>query len=86
MCWLSGTPGLPRIPFHPLDLILACELIIANFFHDSFLELSKDPTWRGVVKRAERRTIERYYECCHSYLTNPETSKEVTLLKSLWNT
>ena len=84
-CWLSGMPDLPRIPFHPLDLILACELIIANFFHDTFLELSKDPTWRGVVKRAESRTLKRYYEICHSYLTNESANKQVTLLRSMWN-
>lgn len=83
-CWLSGIPSLPRIPFHPIDLVLACELIIANFFHATFLQLSDDPAWRGVIKRAEKRTLKRYYDLCYSYMTNA-TTYECTLLKRMWN-
>lgn len=84
-CWLSGIPSIPRIPFYPIDLVLACELVIANFFHETFLQLSDDPSWRGVVKRAEMRTVSRYYEFCHSYLTNASMNEQHTLLKSMWN-
>jgi hypothetical protein len=84
-CWLTGLPGLPRIPAQPMDLILACELVIANFFHDRFQDLCQEPEWRAVVKRAEQRTIRTYYGICSSYLSSSWERSEHTLLKRLWN-
>jgi hypothetical protein len=86
-CWLGGIPGVPRIPMHPMDLILACELVIANFFHEHFQRVCEDPEWREVVKRAELRTLRRYYEICwmHFRLGEDHLGREHTLLKRLWN-
>ena len=84
-CWLTGLPGLPRIPLQPMDLVLACELVIANFYHDSFQNLCQDPEWCAVVKRAEQRTIRTYYETCCSHLSSSWERSKHTLLKRLWN-
>jgi len=81
--WSCGLPDLPRIPIPPMDLILACELIIANFFQDEFKKLCKDPEWCAVVRRAEQRTIKRYFDRCSVHLNDTRTKH--TLLKTLWN-
>ena len=82
LCWFEGLPSLPRIPTPPLDLVLACELVVANFFHDYFQELCRDHEWCALVRRAEQRTLRKYYEICNTCVCYPS---DYTLLKKLWN-
>jgi len=59
--WLRRVLSLPRLPAPPIDAIIACDLIAANFYPDLHSELVEDPHWRGVVKKSER-ILRAYYQ------------------------
>ena len=59
--WLSGVIDLPRLPVPPMDAVLACDLIAANFYPDVYKGLIEDFQWRSVVRRSERM-LRAYYQ------------------------
>ena len=80
VCWLIEAVDLPRIAHPPFDLLLACEMVAANFFTSEYRQIRKDPTWIGSLRVAQECCYREYYEQCARTVTNNQS-----LLSSLWN-
>jgi hypothetical protein len=83
-CWLHKSIGVPRIAFPPMDLILACELVTANFFPDLYFKLKNDPEWMSAVQKSEDLFQRPYFESRMNMLNAREGSRADTLLSSCW--
>lgn len=79
LCWLHEAVSVPRIAHQPMDVMLACEMIAANFYDDDGRRALEDPTVIGAIRASQRSLLRRYYEACVAAL-NAESS----LLISLW--
>lgn len=80
--WYPKEFDLPRLPHHPLDTVLLCQLIVANFFPKEYRKIRVDPGWHWAVTTVEKYLLEEYYVKCLSAITN----KKTTLIDELWNT
>jgi hypothetical protein len=85
LCWFPTQINVPRLPYHPLDLVLASELIIANFFPSIFDMLKKEPEWRALVARSQHNTMKRYTEVCQSCCAASHAKDDKTLFMNLLN-
>jgi len=81
LCWLIEEVDLPRFPFPPMDLVLACQLVAATFFWQEYLGRREDPLWTGVVREAERTFLRPYYDHCLAAINSEGSS----VLDALWN-
>lgn len=79
-CWLHEAVSIPRLPFPPYDLVLACEMVIANFFLNRASTLLNDPNWMGVLKVSQNSLLTSYYENCIRTI-----SRDESLLRTLSN-
>jgi hypothetical protein len=79
--WFPGEVDVPRLQWPPVDIVLACELVVANFFPSLFHELNNTPEWQALMSRAQCRVLSHYYETCHSTCSTGGQS----VLKRLWN-
>ena len=61
-CWYPEWLKLPRFVHHPLNLILACEFVVANFFPDEYSKIREEPLWRKWVEVAQEEYVFHYYE------------------------
>lgn len=64
--WLK----VPRWPLPPADLTLVCEIVVMNFFEDSWQRLSEDGRWVNLVQRAEDLLLTGYSSHLSRYLTH----------------
>ncbi|MCI0581650.1 MAG: hypothetical protein L0227_01945 [Chloroflexi bacterium] len=79
LCWLHEAVAVPRIAHHPMDVMLACEMIAANFYDEEGRRALDDTTVAGALRESQRSLLLGYYEGCLAAL-NSGTS----LLMSLW--
>jgi len=71
---------VPRWCHPPMDLILLCEVTVANFYTDEWTELREDPGWCQAVGVGQRL-------CYSAYLNKLRSSFSIssrTLLHSMW--
>ena len=80
--WYPKEFDLPRLPFHPLDPILLCQLVVANFYPDEYELIRQDASWHWAVTTAERYLLAQYYTKCLEAVN----AKKTTLIDQLWNT
>lgn len=81
LCWFPEAINLPRLVYPPMDLILACQLIAANFYSEKYASKIKNkPVWKGVVRHSQGHLLKNYYRAC---LKNIDDEK--ILLDELWN-
>ena len=80
-CWYPKELDLPRLIHQPFDLVLLCELVVANFFPNEYGELRQKPDWHWAVTTSERYLLEEYYAECLAAVRD----KKRTLLGALWN-
>ena len=85
ICWHPHKLSLPRIPFPPLDLVLACELVLANFFPSTYLEKRQESEWGSLVRHILDDVAKPYYEAIIGWWQLPNPDRR-TLLDILWNT
>jgi len=78
-CWHPKQLNVPRLIHHPLNLLLACELVVANFFPENYHLISREPTWKGALKKAQEHFIEPYIKKIRIW------NSEVSLLQHLWS-
>ena len=78
--WHPEAFAWPRFLHHPIDLVLACELVAANFYIDDYRRISKEPTWVGVMRCAQQSLLDDYYTKCRRAL-----SAKTSLTDDLWN-
>jgi hypothetical protein len=83
-CWLPEPLDVPRLPFPPLDIVLGCEMIMANFFPDAYRDIRLDPLWRGAVRLAQSECHHDYYELCSHALAAGGGFTQ-SLMDELWN-
>ena len=88
LCWMPTTIRNPRIPYMPIDLVLACELIVSNFFPKKYVELQGIPEWRAVVYSSEYILLRPFLQTCAIRSnTAIERRREVdddTIMWSMW--
>lgn len=80
-CWYPKELDLPRLVHQPFDLVLLCELVVANFFPHEYKDIRRKPDWHWAVKTCERYLLESYHAECLAAIRN----KKSTLLSTLWN-
>jgi hypothetical protein len=82
LSWFPKALDVPRFPHPPLDIVLACEMIAANFFEDEFFStIAKDPSWIAAVKLSQKICYFNYFSLCQQVSEQNKTS----LLGQLWN-
>jgi hypothetical protein len=62
--WLK----IPRWPIAPADIVLACEVVLMNFFESDWNELRGDGLWTNLVQRSEDLLLSGYQRHLASYL------------------
>jgi hypothetical protein len=80
---LPPSLNLPRIAHPPTDLVLACEMIAANFFPLEYRQIQAEATWKKVVRISQAQTLREYHALCHGVVSVDEPPKN--LLDALWN-
>jgi hypothetical protein len=78
LCWHPEKLDVPRIMHPPIDLVLACESVVANFFPKTHAELCRDPEWSALIKSSERLYIGPYLDECRAAVR-----KQTTLCQQL---
>ena len=81
LCWLPETLSVPRMNHHPVDVMLACELVALNFCGEDGGRLLKDPTVVGAVRASEAGMLRSYYEWCVDVLRNGRASLQSLSMK-----
>jgi hypothetical protein len=79
LCWLPEAISVPRIAHHPMDLVLVCELVAANFFGEAGRRTASDPTIRGAVARSQSEYVMPYLERCRAAV-----DRGASMLLSQW--
>lgn len=69
LCWLPNIAN-PRIPFVPVDLLLACEIVVADFFSCRYLELTNEPEYRWLLGKTHTWLLRPYLEDCLSAMND----------------
>jgi len=66
--------------YPPMDLILACQLVAANFFWEEYTEFRETPEWMGTLLFSQKHLLQDYYEGCFKTI-----NEKRPLLDYLWN-
>lgn len=53
LCWFPEIMDLPRLACPPMDLILACQLIAANFYREEYDEFRETPEWIHTLRTSQ---------------------------------
>lgn len=80
----EGKLSAPRWMHPPMDIILACELVVANFFQANWLRLRKNPTWIALIREAESFCYTDYFNTLYTHHSSQQ--KQETMLHKLWAT
>jgi hypothetical protein len=78
--WAPPTINLPRIMHPPTDIVLACQLIAANFFPSNYSGIKNEATWKNAVRTSQTAFLGAYFGDCQATLARNEA-----LLDALWN-
>ena len=78
--WLPDSLGVPRILHPPMDLVLATELIAANFYPKNYGEFKREPLWTSSMKTSQGHLLAGYLA-----EATKAVSEEKSLLDALWN-
>jgi hypothetical protein len=62
LCWYPSGIDNPRIPFLPLDLVMACEMVIADLFADKHMQLLRDRSWQALMHQSQKTMLRPYLE------------------------
>src|SRR5450830_142123 len=58
----------PRWLHPPLDLILMCEIVVANFYCDAWSEMQMDARWRELILESQKICLMPFYRSITSFL------------------
>lgn len=78
--WYPKELDLPRLIHSPCDLLLLCQLVVANFFPDEYQVIRQDASWRWAITTTQKYLLEEYHRKCLDAIRN-----ERVLLDELWN-
>lgn len=68
LCWHPETFDIPRIPHHPMDFLLVCQLIAINFFPEDYNTIKEKAEWREQVSTTQKAMLETYYRKCLNWI------------------
>jgi len=74
--------SVPRWVHPPMDIVLTCELVVANFFQKKWLELRENPTWTALVRDAESYCYTDYVKFFDTHYS--DQSRKETMLHKFW--
>jgi len=81
--WYPKSINVPRFQFFPLDIILATEFILVNFFALESFNLREDPEWKRIIHTAQKFFLDPAILQYHSFIQDPT---ETFLAHSIkWN-
>lgn len=80
-CWFPHFLELPHFPSPPIDLILACEHVVATFFPSAYKKLCQNSTWISLIRESESFFMRKFYEMCETHFTR--VSQDQTFLEHL---
>lgn len=77
IAWFPKNIDIPRFHFFPLDVVLATEFILLNFFSIKSYKLREDPEWKSIVISAQEIFLK---PCISQYncFINDDTSSFLT--------
>jgi hypothetical protein len=81
--WFPQSVKIPRFAHPPMDLLLVCQMVAANFFPAEYSRVKKSPGWYRRVSESEQFFWKAYYERCQKYFN--ESSNKETWLDVFWN-
>lgn len=64
LCWYPSGIDNPRIPYFPIDIVMACNIVISDFHTVDYFDISKKPEWRYLLKESQSRFLRPYLEKC----------------------
>ncbi|MCL4553095.1 MAG: hypothetical protein M1305_06050 [Candidatus Marsarchaeota archaeon] len=73
LCWHPEWLDEPRFAYHPMNLILACEFVIANFFPQHFHSITREESWREALILAQREYVFPYFDLISECRTNEKS-------------
>jgi hypothetical protein len=79
LCWFPETLRLPRLPYPPMDLVLICQLIAANFYWEEYVGFRETAEWINTLRRSQEYLLENHHAGCLSALDQD------LLVDYLWN-
>lgn len=71
--------SLPRFPTPPMELILTCELIMANFYPEQWESLKRQRGWLELIQIAQHLCYTVYFQRVQNSL-----AAQQSLLNTLW--
>jgi len=74
--------SLPRWAIPPMELILTCEMIIANFYPEKWKIIKGQRGWLELIKVAQQLCYHQYYQRIQDCLLG----KQQSVLEALWAT
>lgn len=75
----------PRIPAQPMSLALVLNWLLIEFGRETAVRNARlDPTWRSLVRQAERTILMPYYEDCHTFLSTAANDDESFMAKQIY--
>jgi hypothetical protein len=80
LCWFPEALKLPRLAYPPMDLILVCQLVAANFYWGHYDEFRQVPEWKTIVRQSQKCMLRGYYGMCSQVI-----EQDQILLDRLWN-
>jgi len=69
----------PRWAHPPMDLILLCETVIANFYPDKWAKIKTQPAWQQLIHTSQILCYRYYFEKINECLSN-----EKPILNHIW--
>lgn len=74
--------SIPRLAIPPMELILTCEMIIANFYPEKWKIIKRQRGWLELIKVAQQLCYPQYYQQIQDCLSG----KSQSVLETLWAT
>jgi len=74
--------SIPRWAIPPMELILTCEMIIANFYPNKWKIIKRQPGWLELLKVAQQLCYPQYCQQIQACLSG----KPQSVLEALWAT
>lgn len=74
----------PRLPFPPVDLLLACEIVVSNFYPDEWKCLHSHQSWILSICQSQRLCFPAYVEKLQSCLSASRYTASHQLWAGVW--
>ena len=78
----------PRWAMPPMELILTCEMILANFYPEKWKDIRNDKGWLKLIHIAQLMCYSAYYKQIHDCLFQSQqlipSSQSKSVLNALW--